>query len=58
MRREKLTKPQTTMVISLWLSVCSHVLNFIVIDHYKATFLKFFRCSRFSKFDSKRSKIS
>ena len=44
-RREKLTKPQTTIVISLWLSVCSHVLNLIVIDHYKSTFLKFFKYS-------------
>ena len=56
--RRKITKLQTAMLISLWFEVCLRILNFIVIlASTQSTFLKFFRCSWFSEFDSNNTRF-
>ena len=48
--RSKRTKPQTATVISLRFACVSWTLLWLAST--QSTFLKFFRCSRFSEFDS------
>ena len=49
--RCEITKPQTATVISLWRFACVSW-TLLWLASTQSTFLKFFRCSRFSEFDS------